>query len=85
MLKNVPVSKRIAYAASFGVANIAEKYNSKFKEIQKFKAISVREKTGEELLRKKIVRNDIEVLVDPTMLISSNEWNNVIKKTKKKF
>ncbi len=85
VLKNVPVSKRIAYAASFGVANIAEKYNSKFKEIQKFKAISVREKTGEELLRKKIVRNDIEVLVDPTMLISSNEWNNVIRKPKEKL
>lgn len=75
--------KRISYAASFGVSDISlkEKQNLKI-ELVKFKNISVREDVGKKIVEETTGRNDVEVLIDPTMLLTAEEWDQVSKKPK---
>ena len=81
LLTIVPGNKRIAFSASFGIKNISDKLKSKVaKELSKFKAISVREDRGKEIVEELTGRKDVEVLVDPTMLLTSEEWDKVSKK-----
>jgi len=83
LLNNVDNNKRISYAASFGVSNIDDKSKEKVKkEISKFKAISVREDRGKEIIEELTDRKDVEVLIDPTMLLTYEEWDKVSKKPK---
>lgn len=74
-------NKKIALSASFGVCELPEEtvhdYESKLKS---FKKISVREDAGKKLAEKLTKRKDIEVLIDPTMLINAEEWDKVSKK-----
>lgn len=73
--------KRISFAASFGISELPEKYNKRVKkELAKFKAISVREEAGKKIVEKLTNRHDVKVLVDPTMMLTSNDWDKVAKK-----
>ena len=73
--------QRIAFSASFGISELPEKYKEKTrKELEKFKAISVREDRGKEIVEELTGRTDVEVLVDPTMLLTPEEWDKVSKK-----
>lgn len=75
--------KRFSYSASIGIDLIPEKFKDKTKkELNKFKAISVRETKGKELVEELTGRNDVEVVLDPTMLITSEEWTKLSKKPK---
>lgn len=70
--------KRIAFAASFGTNEIKVGYDDVFQyELSKFKAISVREDAGKEIIDKLTGRKDVEVLIDPTMLLTPEEWDKV--------
>ena len=81
LLSFVPPKKRISFSASFGIEKIPNKYNEKIKEeLSKFKAISVREDSGKKIIEELTGRKDIEVLVDPTMLLDIEEWNKVSKR-----
>ena len=83
LLSFVPGEKRIAFSASFGISELPEQYHEKTaRELKKFKAISVREDAGKKIVEELTGRNDVEVLVDPTMLITVDEWNKVAKKPK---
>lgn len=75
-------SKKISYAASLAVNDIKEKkYIDRIKNsISDFKAISVREDAGKKVIEQITGRTDVEVLVDPTMLLNEEEWNKVAKK-----
>lgn len=65
--------KRIAYAASFGIPEIPEENSKQMKVwLDKFDAISVREKTGLDILNK-IGVSGIEV-VDPVYLLTKEQW-----------
>ena len=76
--------KRISYAASFGLSEMPSKYEKNIKKyIKYFKAISVRENTGKEIIEKITGRDDAEVVVDPTMLLEKEDWENIIKKPEK--
>lgn len=82
--------QKISYAASFGTDDIALGYERIFsKYLSDFKAISVRENSGIELVRKTCGRENIEVVLDPTMMINAEEWAKVSKKpnhiSKEKF
>mgnify|MGYP002136093398 CR=1 FL=1 len=73
--------KRIAYAASFGTDNweYPAKETAECKNwIQKFDAVSVRESNGVELCKKHFDIDAIQVL-DPTMLISNEEYCNIFR------
>lgn len=73
--------KVISYAASVGVANVSHDYEMKMKKyLSGFKCISVREDEANTLIRKITNRNDIKTLLDPTMLLTSREWELVMKK-----
>lgn len=81
VLANINNEKRISYAASFGINQLDKKSEMKvINELSKFKCLSVREDVGKEIIEKVTKRNDIEVLIDPTMLLSDLEWNEVLVK-----
>lgn len=75
--------KKSSFAASFGGDIIPEgRRNEISKWINELKYISVREESGREMIKELTGRSDAEVLVDPTMLIESEEWEKVCKKPK---
>ncbi len=77
-------SKKIAISASFGTESFDEESISKIEQyISKFDAISVRESTAKVTIEKYTRRHDVQVLVDPTMMLSREEWDKVIKKPSK--
>ena len=83
LLKNVEKGHKISYSASFGVKNLTENQKNKFKnELKTFKAISVREETGKEIINKLDINKKVSVLIDPTMLLTAEEWEKVIKQPK---
>ena len=77
----VPENKRNSMAASFGVSNIKPEMEQYYKErLSKFNNISVREDSGKKIVEELTGRTDVEVLVDPTMLLTPEEWDKVSKK-----
>lgn len=67
---------RISYAASFGVSDIDDCLYDYYKNnLEKFNAISLREKVGCNLCKKIINRKNYHV-IDPTLLLSKEDWNN---------
>lgn len=79
LLGEVDTKKRIAYAASFGVNKLPPKLNPIYKVLLKdFKAISTREKKGKEIVEQLTSRNDVELLIDPTMLLNRIEWDELL-------
>lgn len=77
--------KRVSLSASFGIEKFPKSDTRKnwlTSELNKFKAISVREDKGKEIVEDLTGRNDVVVLIDPTMMLTSEEWNRVVKKPK---
>jgi polysaccharide pyruvyl transferase WcaK-like protein len=73
-----PEKKRIAYAASFGVSTMPPEKNEEFRKLLKcFDAVSVREKTGAEIVNAATKRK-AEVVLDPSLLLERNEWSEVM-------
>lgn len=82
-LKFSDKDKNISYAASFGINNIPNEYKNEFEHgINNIKSISVREKQGKKIIEDLTGRQDVQVLVDPTMLLTNKEWDKVVKKPK---
>lgn len=76
--------KRVAFSASFGFNDIPKEKRDIYKEnLSKMKKISVREERGKEIIEELIGRDDIEVLLDPTMLVKTETWEKVMRKPKK--
>lgn len=74
--------QRISYAASFGVDEIPEEKKDVYAEnLSQFRALSVREKRGAEII-KELTGKDAQVVLDPTMLLTSDQWSKVEKKSK---
>jgi hypothetical protein len=72
--------KRVAYAPSWGKSSV-DALNVETKTrlsdyLSKFDHVSVREKSGVDIC-KKLGRHDSVWLPDPTLLISSDEWNQI--------
>ncbi len=75
--------KRNSFSASFGISEIPEDMKGYYKErLNGLNNISVREDRGKEIIEELTGRTDVEVLVDPTMLLSADEWDKVAKKPK---
>lgn len=72
-----PHPNKIAFSASFGVDSIP--YDQKIVDCLKdFKVLSVREEAGAKII-KELTGRDATVLVDPTMLLTVEEWRKVEK------
>lgn len=72
-----PKEKRISYAASISAPDIPTNKIDIYKEgLAGMYSLSLREQAGAELV-KKISGRDAEVHVDPTLLLSPQEWDEV--------
>lgn len=72
-----PRDKRIAYAPSFGVSSIPWIYRTKYKvRLNAIPYLSVREVTGQKII-KQITGRDVPVVIDPTLLISREDWTEI--------
>lgn len=71
-------NKKISYAPSIGVSTIPIEFYPKYKEYLKdFSFLSLREEQGIKEI-KKITGKHIEQVVDPTLLLSKEEWNRLL-------
>ena len=76
-------ASKISYACSMGTSRIdLNSYEqNKIKELlSDFKYISVRDENTKETLEA-ICKSDFDVNIDPTLLLTKNEWINLIKRT----
>ena len=92
MLSFVPEEKpRISIASSFASDSIPDAFREKYKKhLSKFNAISVRERNGIDIINKELkIDRTVKVLLDPTLLLTKEEWLNTIPrsafKKKKKY
>lgn len=75
--------KRISISPSFGIETIDQEWIAMFRnELSKFKALSVREEAGAKII-KDLTGRDATVLVDPTMLLTKEEWRKISKQPKR--
>lgn len=73
--------KRISFSASFGSQSLPIEYHKDYKKfLSEFSYISVREEAGRDIVQSLTNRTDIEVLIDPTMLLSAEEWDRIAQK-----
>ncbi len=83
LLAFVSPQKRVSYAASIGVDTIPDSKSKQMaKELKKFKSISVREENAKNIIQELTDRKDIDVLIDPTMLLDEDDWLKVVKRPK---
>lgn len=79
-----PKHKKISLSASFGINCLPDEDTENYiickDGIENIRAISVREDVGSDLIKELSGRTDVQVLVDPTMLLTLEEWEKVIKK-----
>lgn len=74
--------KRISYASSMGTNDFPERYKDTIKELlMKFAHISLRETTGREAVSRLTGRNDIKTVLDPTFLLTAEDWSSVAKQS----
>lgn len=78
-LQFAPENKKvIAYAASFGRPELPEDYSKMLAQLlEKFSSIGLREETGVDLC-KKANRKDAQLVCDPTILLSGNDYISAI-------
>lgn len=70
-------NKKGSYAASFGFQNVDIKLIEYYKPLlEKFKYINCREKSGVYNV-KKICNKNANLVLDPTILLSKKEWNEI--------
>lgn len=70
-------NQRVSYAASFGIADFPEdKVKYWGSELDRFKAISVREEEGKEIVEK-ISNKSAQIVLDPTLLLDREKWEEV--------
>lgn len=84
LLSFAPINKRISYAASFGQNSIDSKYDKIFlDELKKYKSISVRENQAVNIIHHINKNANVEVVLDPTMLLNVSDWEKIMHKPKK--
>lgn len=82
-LKDSELKKNISFSASFGVSDVPNELKKWYSTgLNNFNYISVREDRGREIVEE-LTNKKADVLIDPTMLLSSEEWSKISKKPKK--
>lgn len=78
MLSFVRKGKKLSYAAGFSTIDLSEKEKETMLPlIKELSVISVRELSGLRLLNKLLPDIDIRQDIDPTMLLSAEEWSEI--------
>lgn len=69
--------KRIAYSSSIARPHFPKEIVERAKnDLSKFKYIAVREESSVNMLNNLLQRNDVRLVVDPTLLLSRKEWED---------
>lgn len=69
--------KRIAFSSSFGISRLHNRYKAEVKELlSKYSAISVREKSGIDILND-LGFNDAVKVLDPTLVVGVKLWDSL--------
>lgn len=78
------IKNKISFSASFGIDELPTKIDNKYLalKLEEFSFLSVRENKGRDIIENLTGRKDVEVLVDPTMLLNADEWDVVSRKPK---
>ena len=77
-----PESKRVAYAASFGVSSLPSETKNFYREhIASISHLSVREQDGARLIQKLDPKLQPQVVPDPTMLLARKDWQALADQT----
>lgn len=78
-----PKALRIAYAPSIGVSKLT-KEESLFLNyhLQSYDAISCRESLGTEILQSTVKGKNITTVLDPTLLLTPDDWNKIAESPK---
>ena len=70
--------KKYSYAASLAVSSMSEEQKAYYRQkLDGFETISVREKTGKQLLEE-ATNKSVRVDVDPVLLLDTEKWKNVM-------
>ena len=70
--------RNFSYAASFGVNNVDDEHKEIITNcLNNINTISVREDRGKDIVEELIKDKNVEVLIDPTMLLTPQEWDEV--------
>lgn len=76
--------KKNSFSASFGIREISDELKEYYKNnLLEMQNISVREDRAKEIIKELTGRTDVEVLIDPTMMLTAEEWDKVSKKPRK--
>lgn len=74
-------AKKIAYAASFGGASVAEKDKARIKSwLEEYDKVTIRENSGIKIASELGIH--AEQVLDPTFLLDKNEWEKLIPNRK---
>lgn len=89
MLSFVESENKIAYAVSLGATNMAEEVDADIYRnlINKFSHVSVREQNAQIWVQKLYKQGDVDICVDPTLLLQKDDWEKLIgpKKVNQKY
>lgn len=78
--------KRFSYSSSFALDTFDDKYRDLFlKQLHKFDAISVREKSGLKILDGLDIKRNIYLVCDPVFLLEKESYLELAKSSKYKF
>lgn len=80
-LNFVPIDiPKIAYSTSFGVSQLLKTAINKAKVfLNRFDSLSVREQSGQEII-KELINKQVPVVCDPTLLFTASEWDTITTK-----
>lgn len=83
MQSTIPSTKKYSFAASIAAYDIPENLKERYREyLSDFELLSVRENRSQELLGDILVDKDIRVDLDPTLLLTKQDWEKIEKKPK---
>lgn len=78
--------KKISYAASIGLDELPKENEEMFEQhLRKFSSISIRESAGAKIVNNLSIDLHAEVVLDPTMLITKEEWQLLAKRSRYKI
>jgi len=78
------IAKKNSYAASFGISSIPPEHVNEYRNLLKgFNHISVRENQGRKIINE-LVNREAELVLDPTLLLSKQDWESIAADYKKK-
>lgn len=82
LLKFAKPDQKVCFSPSFGASYLPEEWRIHFAEaLRNFPNISVREDAGSKIV-KQLTGKDAEVLIDPTLMLSKEEWMKIEAKPK---